>query len=449
MSALRFVDCQGLAGAWTLGTVQAGFELVSRATLARTEEKAGFGDIVIDANRHLVGDGWKQQLGCNLEDWEVVEDIAYLCGTPPCSGFSLLNNAAAAARKAGKENPATARGANSSINDCMKALVRYGGTKIYGRDGRRGADVIAFESVQGAFKQGRELMQYMLERLREDTGLDYNLTHVLMSGASVGNAQMRHRYYFVAHRIPFGVDQPAMRRVATYRDAIGDLTPLKATWDAQSYVAPASSYAAGLLDPSGKVTGHYSINDEKDAAGELPARFGAVFGKPGGLIEYWRAGESLDVCLKRYMDANGGSVPETLMEVGPGKSNIVRWFDFDKDIRRGFSGQHRIPADKPGYVLTGGCLADQIHYSEDRLLTVREGSRMMGYPDTWQWDTAKSVMGAGMWIGKCCPVQSGQWISTAVRAALEGDPGEPGEQIGPHEFLHNSTNAYKTWPVGC
>src|SRR4249920_2848051 len=129
MGEFAFVDCQGLAGAWTLGTVQAGFDLISRATLARTPVKDGFGDVVIDANRALVGDGWEQQLGGNLDEWEPLGEaygtrpVAYVCGTPPCSGFSLLNNSAAAARKAGKAAPATARGADSSINDCMKALV--------------------------------------------------------------------------------------------------------------------------------------------------------------------------------------------------------------------------------------------------------------------------------------------------------------------------------------
>src|SRR6478736_388146 len=124
MSTHTFVDCQGLAGHWTLGTVQAGFELVGRVSLG------AFGDQVLDSNRHLVGDNWQQYPGNGVDEWEALE-AAYLCGTPPCSGFSLLNNSAAQARKAGKEVPASARGADSAINSCMWELIRYAG-KCYG-----------------------------------------------------------------------------------------------------------------------------------------------------------------------------------------------------------------------------------------------------------------------------------------------------------------------------
>jgi site-specific DNA-cytosine methylase len=452
-----FVDVQGLAGAWTLGTVQAGFELISRATLGRTPKKAGFGDVVIDANRHLVGDGWTQQEGGDLSEWEPLGEkygtkaVAYVCGTPPCSGFSLLNNSAAAARKRGGPAPATARGPESSINDCMKALVRYGGTKCYGRDGKRGADVIAFESVQGAFKQGRSLMQYMLETLRADTGLDYNLTHVLMSGASVGAPQMRHRYYFVAHRIPFGVDAPEERTVATYGDALGDLVARPTTWDRQPYGKYASDWITeqNMYDPAGTFTDHFSINDEKDMLDALPARFGMMFNTDParGLISHWQEGYSLEQALRAYMDANGGRSPAVLAKLGV---DPERWYDFKTDHRNGFGGIFRTKRWHPGYVLTGGCLADQIHYENDRLLTVREGARMMGYPDTWQWREAvnQKVMQAGILIGKCCPVQSGRWISTWIDRALEGNPGKQGNRIGAHEFLHDSTGAYKRWKVG-
>ncbi len=419
-----FIDCEGLAGAWSLGTVQAGFRLVSRASLA------GFGDTVAEANRHLLGYDWNQQEGKGLAEWEDGHTASYVCGTPPCSGFSLLNTSAAQAKKRGKEVPDTGRGPDSSINDCMKEVVKYGTTRVTGSDGLPGAQIVAFESVQQAGKQGRELMKWMAEQAREDTGQPYELTHVFMSGASVGAAQMRHRYYFVLHRIPFGVDPPEERRVCTYRDALKDLEGLADTWEGQPYGPEGPSdwvLEQGLRDPSGLVTDHIAAHNETN-------RRRIYFEE---LWPFWLPGEGLEPPLRRYI-AKYGKTPD----------GAEKWWNWEHDRRNGFSGPFRAKPDKCGYVLTGGGLVDCMHYAEQRGITVREGSRLMGYPDSWQWDVAGSVMKASLFIGKCCPVQSGRWISEWVYNALEGMPGEQGEKIGEHEYLHNSTNAYKSWTMG-
>jgi hypothetical protein len=70
----------------------------------------------------------------------------------------------------------------------------------------------------------------------------------------------------------------------------------------------------------------------------------------------------------------------------------------------------------------------------------------MGYPDSWSFKAANGINQASNWIGKCCPVTSGRWISTWVHRALEGSPGAPLEAIGDDEFIHNSTLDYKRWP---
>lgn len=84
---MRFVDCQGLGGAWTLGTIQTGkFELAHRVSMT-----GGFGDKTVDMNRLLLGGGdWQQETGPR-DEWTPQSDVAYLCGTPPCSlpGFQI------------------------------------------------------------------------------------------------------------------------------------------------------------------------------------------------------------------------------------------------------------------------------------------------------------------------------------------------------------------------
>ena len=421
-----YVDCQGLAGAWTLGTIQTGgFELVHRASL-----KGGFGDKVVDANRKLLGGGWEQDLGGNHDEWEPVDGVAYLNGTPPCSGFSLLNVSAATARKAGKETPETARGVDSAINSCMKELVRYA-ARCYGTDGRQGAEVVSFESVQGAGKEGRPLMQALRAIIEATSGQTYGLSHVFMSGSTVGAAQMRHRYYVVFHRIPFGVDPAKPRRVATYRDALGDLQGLNMQWEPQTYSSPAewdpwwvNEQKIRKLAPS--VTDHITY----DAGG---SRTREIYLEE--LLPLWKAGEKREDVMRRYIGKHG-KLPQ----------GAEKWWDSEHDRERGFNGPTRINPDRPGYVLTGAAVSQHFHWAEDRYLTVRECARLMGYPDAWSFDSATGVGQASLWIGKCCPVGSGRWISQKVLNALNGEPEAPLQSIGDNEFYYNNTLDYKRWP---
>jgi site-specific DNA-cytosine methylase len=432
MERFPYVDCIGLAGAWSLGTVQTGgFELVHRASL-----KGGFGDASVDRNRHLLGKDWEQDEGGDSSEWSPVDGVAYLNGTPPCSGFSLLNNTAAAARKAGKTEPITKRGIDSAINECMRELVRYAGKSV-GSDGLPGPQVVSFESVQGAGKEGRPLMQALRDMLSADTGQQYGLSHVFMSGSSIGAPQFRHRYFVIFHRIAFGVDPIKPRRVATYRDAIGDLQGHLLTWDAQPYRQPAIDplfdawwvKEQGIRKGAGKtVDAHAAYGDENDKA-----RTPRIYLED--LLPYFTEGGNDEVPLQKFL-ADNGRLP----------AGAEGWWDWENNRKKGFSSPRMIVPDRPGYVLTGGGLADFFHWAEPRYLTVRETARLMGYPDTWSWDSASGLNQASAWIGKCCPVTSGRWISQRILHALRGEAEEPLTQIGEREGYFNCTLDYKRWP---
>jgi site-specific DNA-cytosine methylase len=407
MSTYPFADCQGLAGAWTLGTVMTGrFDLVHRCS-----QPGGFGDIVMDNNRELIPGDWEMEDPPGNE-WEP-QQVAYVCGTPPCSGFSLMN----ASKGANK------RGPDSPINSCMVDLAEYG-ARCTGSDGKPGAEVIAFESVQQAFTTGQELMQTLRSRIEKTSGQQYDLTHVMMSGASIGASQYRHRYYFVAHRIPFGADHPEPRRVATYADAIDDLRGLKLQWEDQPYQEMPTDWAAPLHRVDGMVDAHIS----KDVEG---ARIVDLLGE---VVDRWSPGENMSDVIAELDEP-----PPTLIEKFP-------YTRKDWKELRGWSWPSRIRPDKPGYVVAGGSADSFVHYSEPRFLTVRELSRLMGYPDDWRWPDGLNVGTAGALIGKCCPRNSGQWLSDWVARALDGEPGEQGEQIGDREYLHNSSLDYRRWP---
>jgi site-specific DNA-cytosine methylase len=424
VSDLTFIDCQGLGGAWTLGTAQAGFEVVHRASLG------AFGDELIDANRHLVPGPWEQDTGGSWEEWEP-KQASYLAGTPPCSGFSLLN----------KSKQKNARGPDSAINSCMFELVKYA-SRCTGRDGESGPEVVAFESVQGAGKQGRELMRTLRATLEGLTGQRYDLSHVFMSGSTTGAAQMRHRYFFVCHRIPFGIDPPEKRRVATYEDAIGDLQGLDtSTWDAQAVAY--NSERTWWLREQGMLGDIHPQYTDSYALGDSPYYIVDAHVEPDNarirmmleeFLPYWDSGKSLEDAMRGYL-RDKGELPEKVRH---------QWL-YDVDRLKGYTFPSRIRPNRPGYVLTGGGVFGFVHWSEPRFLTVRECARLMGYPDAWTWKPARNISQASAWIGKCCPVSSGRWISSWVRRALEGTPGTALEQVGEREYSHNSTLLYKPW----
>lgn len=74
----RAVDVLGFAGGFTLGVVQAGFELAAK------RELMDFGVANCEANRHLLGRKWKAQVG-PWESWEVMPNTPLVFGNPPCS----------------------------------------------------------------------------------------------------------------------------------------------------------------------------------------------------------------------------------------------------------------------------------------------------------------------------------------------------------------------------
>lgn len=413
--AIPFIDCQGLAGHWTAATCAAGFELVHRASLG------AFGDAVIESNRHLVPGPWEQDTANGAYEWEPAQ-AGYLIGTPPCSGFSLLNNS--------KNN--NKRGPESNINDCMWELVRYA-SRCTGLDCKPGPEIVSFESVQGAYSQGRSLMQALRAELEKLTGQKYALTHVLTAGATIGAAQMRHRFYFVAHRIPFGVDMPEKRRVVTYRDAIGDLEGLEDTWVTQSVKDNAEQnwwlLEQNMLDKWDK--GPKNVHHVDAHIGADNARVRTMCEE---LEPHWPAGKNMEVAMRNYREAKG-KFPD----------NLVKMWDYDRDAMKGFAHPTRVHPDRLGYVCTGGCTTDFMHYSEPRMLSLRECSRLMGLPDTWKWTAVQSVTQGGAFTGKCCPWQTGKWISEWAYRALAGNPGSPLTKIGDNEFYHNSTNLYRPW----
>jgi site-specific DNA-cytosine methylase len=426
-AAMNFVDVWGLAGSGViLGAVDAGFTMAHRAS-------HGFGDEVVEANRHLLGDGWQTETIADPDDggWQGFQDISYVTGVPPCSGFSSLNTSQDRARATPGRRATITRGSDSLINSCQHELVRYAGSRLEGADGQAGPEVVVFESVQGAFTKGLDLMRTYWDTLRETSGQDYHLTHVLHNDASLGGSQMRSRYFWVAHRIPFGLHLEELPlKPRTTRDAIGDLMGLRLTWSPQRYRRKGKASERWRRGGLNLVTAHDVVSAQGHGN-----RMEEVY-------DYYLPGEDYTDACKRFREVHG-HLPAYA---------AAHWKEKEDEFR-GFANQPRqLPWDEPSWVLTGGGPWDYVHPAERRLLTARECARLMGVPDSWRLPTEHAAI-AGKWLGKNCPLEAGRWIADEVARNLIGDVGPDtryGRRAAKFAALDDETivDVTNTWKAG-
>ena len=397
---MRAIDALGFAGGFTLGMVQAGFELVGKR-----EMKGGFGVANCEANRHLLGDGWHSEAG-EPATWSVPNEGAHVVfGNPPCSGFSVMS---------AKEF----RGADSQINHCMWAFAEYAA--------RVQPLVAVFESVPQAHNRpdGLQLMRDLRALVEQRTGQSYTLYHVLHNAYSVGGAALRPRYFWVISQVPFGVEPPVMTTYPLLRDVIGDLSTSYQVWGTQPYSQQPSQWAAPRVSPTGQFDGHISVDNP-------------LTGRLRDLLEgvEWQPGHHVGQVAKQYYEKYG-ALPLSWRGI---QEKLVK-----NDFFMGFTTPVRWKPDNPARVITGGGPIMVVHPWNPRTLTHREIARIMGFTDDWLIEPLKKVPGLNMTWGKGITVDCGRWIGGWIRQALLNDPGQyVGEPIGEREHRIDVTNTWK------
>ena len=347
------IDCQSFAGGFALGVVKAGFELIGKR-----EQPGGFGVPVMESNRHLLGDKWEVE-ACPAPNWTPLQ-ANLVFGNPPCSRFSVMSSSA------------MKQTTKDSIDQCMFDLVDFAS--------KCDPEIVIFESVQAAYTKGRDLMLELRRNLEEATGQTWNLHHVLHNVADLGGAQQRRRYFWVAARIPFGVDLPEGSTV-TLRDRIGDLEDVEPDKD----------------------LGHVTWGTPRTI-------------KLKNLVEAaeWNPGEASGTAFARRPDI------------------IV---DSQDRFETGFAAR-RLDYDKPSRVLVGDSLGKYMHPVKPRNITYREAARLMGFPDDWKVTEYQEKVKRGFWFGKGICVEAGQWIAKAAHDAISGNPqGFGGTRVGRDEYL--------------
>lgn len=402
MARLTAVDCQGFAGGFTLGVVQAGFKLG-----AKREMTGGFGVPNCEANRHLLGRDWLTQVA-DPSEWEP-HPAELVFGNPPCSAWSTMS-------------PKAFRGVDSPVTACMWAFVDFAA--------RCKPEIAIFESVAPAYTQGAHLMRSLHEKFEELTGERWFLHHVKHSAASCGGTSgTRRRYFWLVSRVPFGVEPTELRRVPSVRTVLADLEDLPWTWEAQPYKRPASWWSESRRSPSGTVDGHaWKDNLNFQRLRDL---------LPG--VGSWDEGVKLQEIVRRHYELTG-DLPESWQRKKP---RLLA-----KDFWCGVAAPTRWYWDRPCYVITGAGMDTVIHPTRFRGLTHREVARVMGFPDDWRILPLRDFKGLPPTWGKGIPVDCGRWIGTWARRSIQGEPGGmTGEQIGDREFLIDVTNDFKSVQV--
>jgi site-specific DNA-cytosine methylase len=141
---------------------------------------------VADVTDHLEVHGFGLETAkamCNVnihnspaEDWpDVASDFAF--GNPRCTGFSTVT--------AGYDDKI--HGPFASCTRDIWEFMNY----CTGR-----YPIFAWESVQQAYSTGRPLINMLVEKVAAQ---GYRVAHVFVNAASLGNAQRRKRYFFVAY----------------------------------------------------------------------------------------------------------------------------------------------------------------------------------------------------------------------------------------------------------
>jgi DNA (cytosine-5)-methyltransferase 1 len=399
--ALQAIDCQSFAGGFTLGVVQAGFELVGKR-----EERGGFGVQNCLANRHLLGYNWQAE-AVEPAEWTPL-DVPFVFGNPPCSGFSVFTG------------DQSNRGIDAKVNQCMWNFVAFAA--------RCRPLIAVFESVPGAYKTGRSLMQALRADLEERTGLRYELYHVLQDAYELGGVASRPRYFFVVSQIPFGVEYPMITRYPVLEDAWRDLDGMALTWEKQPYrLPPTSEWTVRARNGQVATDGHIGMNN---ANAQRVDDLLVAMRKHGG----WP--QRMDMYKVMRILHELDDVPDT-------SRDKVKHF-VGNEWNTGFTCPVRWVADEPARVIVGGALALTVHPWQDRLITHREAARVMGFPDDWRILPSRKFSNLAPGWGKGITVDCGRWIGGWVRTALEGVPGPlTGQLIGEREHLINNPHPVK------
>lgn len=235
--------------------------------------------------------------------------------------------------------------------------------------------VWAFESVQGAYKRGRELID---ELTRGALKLGYSATHVLFDGIDVGTPQHRRRFFCVFHKVEIPWTYPL------------------------DHPHPDGFKRSDRWPTVREVIGHFPSPDPADV---MP------LSGLEDLISITRPGEGFRTAWERRQ----------CERYGP-RENWPKNKNGHFKGRPSFS-MHRLAWDMIPPTHIGGC--HQAHPEEDRWLSWQEAAALGGYPPDYVFPVSLDQKFVIMY--RAVLPAAGEWLARNVRASIEAGRPTRGE----------------------
>lgn len=314
----------------------------------------------------------------SISDIEVsdVPEADVVIGGPPCQSYSMI----------GKRNPEDTRGV--MIWEFVRVVERIEPT------------VFLMENVTGLrsarWKNGLKVIDEILRVFNKDLG--YSVNPVVLNAANFGVPQMRRRLFLIGFKgnrkleppVPTHVDMGGKKgengwqkkldrelgKWVSVEEAIGDLPlPCEEKEESVDYNEPPSSE-------------YQEWAREKVRSGEP-------------VYNHWMPQMSeLDKVIIKHVPPGGNymDIPDTVA------SERIRKY---KKTGGRTTTYGRMRPNRPSYTLNTyfsrpnvGC---NIHYSQDRLITIREGLRLQSFPDDFHLPAGLTKRGQYKLVGNAVP----------------------------------------------
>ncbi len=372
---LSCVDLFCGAGGFSLGFQDAGYEILcgtDKYESALRTYRSNIKSPAIEADaRDLEAEYLMEQSGFDPSDVDVV------IGGPPCKGFSL----------AGQFNAGDPR--NELFNHYISIVKEL--------DPR----AVVMENVPGilTIKNG-EFVKRILEQTRS---MGYNIQHLRMNAADYGVPQLRERIIFIGYKksvAPSRVSRPPQTHsggqmrlssfcygnslpadpYVTNADAISDLAFLEPGTESDQYIEEAKTpYQQRMRGSQDKLYNHVAPQHSQ----EIQVRFGKL---------------------------NPGQKMKDLKEQFQTKKHSMK----------------KMRPDLPSNTITT-LPEDFVHYSQDRIPTVRELARIQSFPDWFEFKGPRTTGGKRRrrevpqysQVGNAVPPLLSEAIGKQVQRALE------------------------------
>ncbi len=361
MNEYKVVSLFSGGGGLDLGFINQGFNIVWAIELNENAYKTYKNNL----GNHIINED------INNIDITSIPDSDVIIGGPPCQSFSL----------AGNRNPNDPRG---KLIWKFLNIIEYKKPKIF-----------VFENVTGILsakdKKGGKVIDSLTKQFKS---MGYNLYTEVLNSVNYGVPQRRRRVIIVGvlgggiFEFPTITHGKGLKNFVSVSDALGDLPSPTSEAVASYLTKPKNSYQTYIRGKNDLITDHvFPQMSELD-------KYIAKHVKPGG----------------NYMDI-------------PPEVNSKRIRRLQKEGGR-TTYYGKMHPENPSYTINTyfnrpnvGC---NLHYKENRLITIREAMRLQSFPDSYVLHSS-TKKDKHMIVGNAVPPLLAENIAKSVKIFLKGN----------------------------